>query len=180
MPLGGFAREVAAWLGYVDLKHGAGKLIQRITKGTHRATEAWTDGRQAEDDKYVELQYELAVALANATEGAWSLKVAEYEHQFKVIDEAQKIFAVRKMMPKNIKRKFLTGPRKFDEIMEKREITVNEIMADDGPAPTNLWNARTTQSDQDASNDMSYDDVCAIAWNGYKAGKGAPRMDQKE
>ena len=44
-------------------------MIQRITKGTLRATEAWTDGRYAEDDKHVELDYELAVALANATEG---------------------------------------------------------------------------------------------------------------
>ena len=69
-PVGGFAREVAAWLGCVDTKHEAGKLIQRITKGTLRATEAWTDGRYAEDDKHVELDYELAVALANATEGA--------------------------------------------------------------------------------------------------------------
>ena len=43
--LGGFAREVAAWLGYIDPTHEAGKLIQRITKGTLRATEAWTDGR---------------------------------------------------------------------------------------------------------------------------------------
>ena len=46
------------------------KLVQRITKGTLRATEAWTDGRYAEDDKYVELDYELAVALAKVTEGA--------------------------------------------------------------------------------------------------------------
>ena len=59
-PLGGFAREVAAWLG---------KLIQRITNGTLRATEAWTDGRFAEDDKHVELGNELAVTLANVTEG---------------------------------------------------------------------------------------------------------------
>ena len=28
---------------------------------------------------------------------AWSLKVAEYEHQFKTTDEAQKIFEVREM-----------------------------------------------------------------------------------
>ena len=35
-----------------------------------RATEAWTGGRHAADDKYVELDYELAVALANVTEGA--------------------------------------------------------------------------------------------------------------
>ena len=66
-PLGGFAREVAACLGYVDPKHEAGKLIQRITKETLRATEAWTDGRHAEHDKYAELVYELAVPLANAT-----------------------------------------------------------------------------------------------------------------
>ena len=59
----------AAWLVYVDPKHEAGKLIQRITKGTLRATEAHTDGRRAEDDKYVEFDYELAVTLANATKG---------------------------------------------------------------------------------------------------------------
>ena len=161
-PLGGFAREVVAWLGFVDPKHEAGKLIQRITKGTLRATEAWTDDRLAEDDKHVELDFELAVALANVTEGAarstvvkvtqvepshgfvawqalvdvcapksskdpaialqpilampkrckdakelkerltaWSLKVAEYEHQFKAIDEAKKTFVVRGMMPSN-------------------------------------------------------------------------------
>ena len=50
-PIGGFEREVAAWLGRVDPKHEAGKVIQRITKGTLRATEARTDGRYAEDDK---------------------------------------------------------------------------------------------------------------------------------
>ena len=63
-PIGGFAREVAAWLEKIDPTHEAGKLIQRITKGTLRATD------HAEDDKHVELDYELAVALANATEGA--------------------------------------------------------------------------------------------------------------
>ena len=109
---------------------------------------------------------------------AWSLKVAEYEHQFKTSDEAQKIFVVREMMPKDIKREFLTGPRNFDESMEKLEIIVNEMMADDGPTPMDLVNvgthdATTTQSDSDTGNDMSYEDVCAIAWKGYKAGKGA-------
>ena len=79
---------------------------------------------------------------------AWSLKVAEYEHQFKTIDEAQKKFVVR------------------------------EMMADDGPVPMDLGNVGThdtkmTQGDSDTSNDMSYEDVCAIAWKGYKAGKGA-------
>ena len=134
-----------------------------------KATDAWTDGRHAEDDKHVELDCKLAVALASVTEGAaratvlrvtqtepshgfvawqalvdnyvpkssndpavalqpilatpkrckdakelkemitaWSLKMAEHEHQFKTIDEAQKILVVRQMMPKDIKREFLT------------------------------------------------------------------------
>ena len=49
---------------------------------THRATEAWTDDRHATDDKYVELYFELAVALANATAGAARstvLKVTQVE-----------------------------------------------------------------------------------------------------
>ena len=238
--LEGFAREVAAWLGCVNPKHVADILIQQITKGTLRATEAWTDGRHAAHDKCVELDYELAVALANATEGAarstvlkvtqvepsqrfvawqalvdgyvpkpsndpakalqpilatpkrckdakelkqrltaWSLKVAEYEHQFKVIDEAQKTFVVREMMPKDIKRVFLTGPRKFDEIMEKLEIIINEMIADDGPLPMDLVKcryarcARRRRVTSDASNNMSYDDVCAISRNWYKTSKGA-------
>ena len=50
---------------------------------------------------------------------AWSLKVAQCEHQLKEIDEAQRTFVARNMMPKDIKREFLTRPRKFDEIMEK-------------------------------------------------------------
>ena len=99
---------------------------------------------------------------------AWSLKVAEYEHQLKVFDDSQKTFVVMEMMPKYFKRQFLTGPRKFDEIVGKLEIIINEMMADDGPVPKDLVNvgthdARTTHSDQDASNDMSYDDACAIA-----------------
>ena len=32
---------------------------------------------------------------------------------------------------------------------------------------------RTLQCDQDVNNDMSYDDVCAIAWTEFKAGKEA-------
>ena len=95
---------------------------------------------------------------------AWPLKVAEYEHQFKTINEAQKIFVVREMMPKDIKLEFLTGPRKFDEIKEKLEIIVNEMMADDGPVPVELENVNThdtkmTQNDSDTSNDMSHEDV---------------------
>ena len=70
------------------------------------------------------------------------------------------------------------GPRNFDEIMEKQEIIVNEMMADYGPVPMDLGNVGThdtkmTQNDFDTGNDMSYEDVCAIAWKGYKAGKGA-------
>ena len=42
---------------------------------------------------------------------ALSLRVAEYEHQFKTIDEAQKTIVGREMMPKDIEREFLTGPR---------------------------------------------------------------------
>ena len=57
----------------------------------------------------------------------------------------------------------------------------------DGPVPMDLVNAGThhargTQSDQDGSNDMSCDDVCAIAWEGTKAGRGAGKRgpDQTE
>ena len=81
--------------------------------------------------------------------------MAEYGHKFKAIDEAQKTFVVREMMPKDIKLEFVTGPRKIDEIMEKLKII------------------KMTQSDSDTSNDMSYEDVCAIAWKRYKASKGA-------
>ena len=88
------------------------------------------------------------------------------------------MFVVREMMPKDIKREFLTGPSKFDEIMKKLEIIVNEMMVDDGPVPMDLGNVGTydtkmMHNDSDTSNDMSYEDVCAIAWKGYKAGKGA-------
>ena len=79
-PLGGFALDVAAWLRHVDPKHEARKLIQRITQGTLRASEAWTDGRHAEDAKNVELDFELAVALATATEGAARSTVLKVTH----------------------------------------------------------------------------------------------------
>ena len=112
---------------------------------------------------------------------AWSLKVAEYEHLFKMIDETRKRFVVREMMPKDIKREFLTGRRKFDEIMEKLEIIINEMMADCGPVKIGLgMSVRTTQGDQDASNDMSYDDVCAIAWKGYKSGERTGKKGPNE
>ena len=111
----------------------------------------------------------------------WSLKVAEYEHQLKAMDEAQKIFVVREMMPKDIKREFLTGPRKLDEIMEMLSTSLsNELMADDGPVPMDLGNVgthdtKTTQSDSDTSNDMSHEDEGAIAGESYKAGKGTSK-----
>ena len=62
--------------------------------------------------------------------------------------------------------------------MKKLEIIVNEMMAVVVPVPMSLGNVgvhdtKTTQSDSDTSNDMSHEDVCAIAWKGYKAGKGA-------
>ena len=63
----------------------------------------------------------------------WSLSVAEFEHQFKAIDEAQKTLVVREM----------TGPSKFDEIMEKLEMIINEMMADDGPVPMDLGHVGT-------------------------------------
>ena len=97
---------------------------------------------------------------------AWSLKVAEFEHQFKVVGEAQKTFVVTEMMPKDIRRQFLTRPKKFDEIMVKLEI-INETMADDGPVPMDLGNvggydARMMQSSHDMNNEISFDDMCAI------------------
>ena len=52
---------------------------------------------------------------------------ARYEHQFRALDEAQKTFVMREMMPKDIQRDSLTGPKKFDESMEKLEIIINEM-----------------------------------------------------
>ena len=69
------------------------------------------------------------------------------------------------------------GPRKFAETIAKLEIIINEVMADNEPVPMDLGNfgthdAKMTQSDSDTSSDMSYEDVCAIAWKGYKAAMG--------
>ena len=95
---------------------------------------------------------------------AWSLKVAEKEHLFEENNgEAHQAKQLR------------TGPRKFGEIIEQLEI-INATMADDGPRPTDLvsfgtQDARTTKSDQDASNDMPFYDVRAVAWRRYKADK---------
>ena len=62
--------------------------------------------------------------------------------------------------------------------MEKLEIIINEMMADDGPMPMDLGNVsgydtKSRQGDSDKNNEMSYEDVCAIAWKGCKAGTGA-------
>ena len=73
------------------------------------------------------------------------MKVAEHEHEFKAINEAQETFAVREMMPKVIEQEFLAGPRKLDEVMEKLETIVNGRKADDSPVPMDLgkcWHAR--------------------------------------
>ena len=62
--------------------------------------------------------------------------------------------------------------------MLQLQVIGNEMTSDDGPTPLDLGNvgahdAVTTQGDSDMSNDMSYEDVRAIAWKGYKSGKGA-------
>ena len=80
--------------------------------------------------------------------------VAEYEHQFKVIDEAQKIFVVREM--DDVEGYQAGVPDGTDKVRRNHGETT-----------------KSTQGDPDMSNDMSYEDVCAIAWKGYKAGKGA-------
>ena len=104
--------------------------------------------------------------------------MVEYDHNFIVIDEAQNTIVAKEMMPKDIKGELMTRLMKLDEIMEKLEIIIHGMIADDGPVPLDLENvgthdARTTQCDQDANNDMSCDDVCSIAWKEFKAGKGA-------
>ena len=66
--------------------------------------------------------------------------MAECEHQSKVIDEAQKTFVLREMLPKDSKRECLTEPRTFSEIRKKLEIIMNETMATEGPVPMDLGN----------------------------------------
>ena len=82
----GEGSHVRSLHGWGTSIRSTGKLVQRITKGTLSATEAWTDGRHAEDDKYVELDFELAVLLASATEGAARstvLKVPQVEPSYR-------------------------------------------------------------------------------------------------
>ena len=108
-----------------------GKRWLMVTRPSHRTTQQpmLAPPKRCKDAR--ELKEKLTAS---------RLKVADHEHQFKVIDEAQKTFAVREMMPKE--REFLTGLRKFDEIMAKLEIIINEMMSDDGPVPMDLGNAR--------------------------------------
>ena len=68
-------------------------------------------------------------------------------------------------MPKDIKLEFLREPRRFDEIMEKLEIIVNEMMVDDGLLAMDLGNVgshdtKMTQNDFKTSKDMSHEHVC--------------------
>ena len=85
--------------------------------------------------------------------------MAECEHQFETIKKAQKILVAR-------------------EMMQKLEIIVNEMMADDAPVPMDLGNvgaydAKTTQSGSDTSNDMSYEDVCATCLERIQSRQGS-------
>ena len=110
--------------------------------------------------------------------------MAEYEHQFNLKDEVQMTLVVSEM-PKDVKREFPTGVTKLFEITEKLSIIINEMVPDDGPVPKDLGSvgmqvARTTHSDQDASNNMSYDNVCAIAGTIIKLAKEHTRKDQTE
>ena len=81
---------------------------------------------------------------------AWSLKVAEFEHQFKVIHEAQKTFVVGEIMPKDIQREFWTGTEETRR--NNGKVGDHHQSYDDGPVPMDLENAstedaRTMQSD---------------------------------
>ena len=75
------------------------------------------------------------------THTAWSLKVAEYEHQHKVTDETKKTMVVR-------------------EIVQRNDVRLRTSTA--GLGKFGPHDAKTTQSDQDTSNDMSCDDVCYL------------------
>ena len=116
---------------------GHGKYWSTATLPSHRMTSCAAATTLATPERFKDPK-ELKERLT-----AWSLRVAEYERQYKAIDEAQKTFVVREMVPRDVKREFLTGPRKFDDIMEKLEITINGMMADDGLVPMDLGNVGT-------------------------------------
>ena len=95
----------------------------------------------------------------------YNLPRHHHSRKFKVTDGAQNTIMAREMMQNDIKRELMSGLMKLDEIMEKLEIIIHGMIADDGTVEMDLVNlgthdARTTQCDQDANNDMSYDDVC--------------------
>ena len=117
----GAARSTLLKVTQVEPRHVFGKRSLMVMCPSHRTTQLSRHNTYlATPERCKELEERFT---------AWSLKVAEHEHQFKAIDAALKTFVVMEMMPKDIKRGFLTGPRKFDEIMEKLEIIVNEMMA---------------------------------------------------
>ena len=66
-PYAGFAREIAAWLWYIDPTRLGSDSANHDTLSV---TELWTDKRHDEDETYFELDYELAVTLTNVMEGA--------------------------------------------------------------------------------------------------------------
>ena len=72
---------------------------------------------------------------------ARSLKVAEYEHQFKVIDAED--VRVMDMMPKNIKREFLTGGGKLTKLWKSWRSSSTKLMTDDGQVPMDPRNVGT-------------------------------------
>ena len=71
---------------------------------------------------------------------ACSLNVAEYGHQFKVIDDAQNAFVVWRMMPNDV----VEGR----SCMEKLEVISHEMIADVGPRWTGR-NLKSSKSDQE-------------------------------
>ena len=78
-----------------------------------------------------------------------------------MIDEAQKIFVGEGNDAEGHQARVLDGTGKFHEILGV-EMIINETMADDGTAPMDFGECRT--HDARTATDMSYDDVCAIAW----------------
>ena len=60
---------------------------------------------------------------------AWSLKVAEYEQQFKVIGEAQRTFVVREMMPKGHQAEVPDGT---EEVRRNYGVTGDHRQRNDG------------------------------------------------
>ena len=69
--------------------------------------------------------------------------------------------------------------------MEKLEIIINEMMADDGPVPLNLGNvgrhdAKMTQSESDTSNDMSKTMCTRSLGMGTKLAREQAKRDRKD